>query len=120
MLLTVERSHYMIYRDGHSEFFQIIYTCKDLNALLKTFTKQQTTYNNVLGFILLFSISLLCKKDSQGLSEQFKPHTINNIIRDIPVAKKDNPSLCFDYSICELFIFNLSYCTTLKIDAGAV
>lgn len=53
---------------------------------------------------------------------QFKPHatSASNIMRGIPVANKDNPSLCFHYNICELFIFNLSHCTSLKIDAGAV
>lgn len=43
-----------------------------------------------------------------------------NIIRGIP-AVKDNSSLGFHCNVCEfLFIFILSYCTSLKIDAGAV
>lgn len=58
----------------------------------------------------------------RGLTYNSNHHTmtVSNIIH-IPAAKKDNPPHCFHRNICELFNFNLSYCSTsLKIDAGAV
>lgn len=40
-------------------------------------------------------------------------------MRLICVVYKDNLPL-FHFNICELFIFNLSYCSGLKIESGAV
>lgn len=53
---------YRIYENQKTQsIFQLSHMSNRLNSLLNTSIEHQTTYSSVLGFILLLSISLLCK-----------------------------------------------------------
>lgn len=57
---------------------------------------------------------------TQRVHFELKLHTItvSHKIRGILGANKDNPFLYFIDIIWEVCILNLTYCTSLKIDAG--